>query len=299
MNPNEPRKMPVVYPVLWGGITLAYLVWMIFFMKDIILQKYETVAGRTVDGLLYDDITGFVGRHWLYPVWVIVSALTLLLFIVYIQKLLYAEKLGNFAKWFCLIGAIVGCVYVVAFGFLDAPNREGEMASFADKLKYVTASMIGLVWPWLFKLWGILGGATLFSNTMYAYRKYDFESKTGVILGSIGAAAIYMTINCPSFGETKDFSVPRCLAHWSGALLFAVCIAAPLVIFLFRKAKEEKGKFLWTLIVVVALLATMVVLLITVGKSAMIENIPMIAGYILVYLLNFTHFFDTSPVTNE
>ena len=292
MSQLQTRQMPKGYAILWGVITLVYMLWMTFPMRTIVLQNYETPEERTVDGYLYTDITGFVGHHWLYPIWVIVSAGTLLLFIVYIKKLLYAEQLSNIAKWLCLIGCVVGCVYVVAFGFLDAPNREGEIASFSDKLRYVTASMIGLVWPKLFKLWGVLGGATLFANTMYAYRKFEFESKTGVILGSLGAAAIYMTINCPSYGETKDFSVPRCAAHWSGALLFAVLIAAPLVIFLFRKAKEEKGIFLWTFVIVVILLLTMVILLITVGKSAMIENIPMIAGYILVYLLNFTHIYD-------
>ncbi len=292
MNETNLRPMPKVYSILWGVIALAYALWMTFIMRPIILNNYETPAGRTVDGLLYDDITGFMGHHWLFPIWVIVSTATLLLFPVCIKKLLYAEKLGNFAKWFCLIGAIVGCVYIVAFGFLDTYARDGSMATFSDKLHYVTASMIGLTWPWLFKLWGILGGLTLFTNAMYAFRKYDYSNKAAVIMGSLGAAAIYLTINCPSFGETKDFSVPRCLAHWSGALIFAVCIAAPFIILLFAKARQEKGRFLAMLIVAVVFLGTMLVLLITVGKSAMIENLPMVGGYLLAILLNFTNVFE-------
>ena len=292
MDRIKTRQMPKAYAVMWGVIALVYAVWMTFIMRPIILQTYETPAGRTVDGLLYEDITGFVGAHWLYPVWVILSTATLLLYIVYIKKLLYAETLGNFAKWFCLIGLFVGCVYVVAFGFLDTYARDGSMATFSDKLHYVTASMIGLWWPRLFKLWGILGGLTLFTNAMYAYRKYDFYSRVGVILSSLGAAAIYMTINCPSFGETKDFSVPRCLAHWAGALIFALCIAAPFIILLFSKARKERGRFLTILIVAVLFLGTMLVLLITVGKSAMIENLPMVGGYLLAFLLNFTNFFE-------
>ena len=292
MNETNLRPMPKVYSILWGVIALAYALWMTFIMRPIILNNYETPAGRTVDGLLYDDITGFMGHHWLFPIWVIVSTAILLLFPVCIKKLLYAEKLGNFAKWFCLIGAIVGCVYIVAFGFLDTYARDGSMATFSDKLHYVTASMIGLTWPWLFKLWGILGGLTLFTNAMYAFRKYDYSNKAAVIMGSLGAAAIYLTINCPSFGETKDFSVPRCLAHWSGALIFAVCIAAPFIILLFAKARQEKGRFLAMLIVAVVFLGTMLVLLITVGKSAMIENLPMVGGYLLAILLNFTNVFE-------
>ena len=50
----------------------------------------------------------------------------------------------------------------------------------------------------------------------------------------------------------------------------------------------------------VGLLLVMLVLLITVGKSAIIENIPMVAAYILLFLFNFTHIYDraitdTSP----
>lgn len=293
MSEIEKRNMPKAYAALWGIIAAAYAVWMAFFMRETVLVKYETAAQRTVDGYLYSDITGMMGRHWLYPVWVVLSVITLLLFIVYIRNILYAEKQGKFAKYFCMAGAVIGCVFVVWYGFLSAPNKQGEIADFSDKIKYITASMIGLMHPWLFRAWGVIAAATVFSNTMYCYRKYGFNSRVGIIMGSLGSAAIYLTINCPSMGdEDKDFSIPRCSVHWAGALLFAVCCAAPLVIFLFSKAKREKGRFLFGLIFFVGLLLVMLVLLITVGKSAIIENIPMVAAYILLFALNFTGFFE-------
>lgn len=293
MSELQKRTMPKGYAVLWLFITAAYAVWMGVFMRKIVLVDYETEFERIVDGYLYSDITGMMGKHWLYPVWVVVSCICLLLFIVYIDKILYAEKLTNAMKWFCLIGCIFGCVYITWYGFFDAPNKAGEIASFMDKVKYITASMIGLMAPWHFRGWGVFASATIFTNTMYTYRKYDYNSKLGVILGSIGSAAIYMTINCPSMGdEDKDFSIPRCSVHWAGALLFAVCCAAPLIIFLFSKARKEKGRYLGGLIVFAALLLLMLVLLITVGKSAIIENIPMVAAYALLFILNFTNFFS-------
>ena len=115
----------------------------------------------------------------------------------------------------------------------------------------------------------------------------------------MGVAAIYLSLNCPSCGETKDFSDPRCLFHWLGALVFALFVAAPLVIFLFSKARREKGKFLWTFVVTVAFLLLMLVLLITVGKSTLIENLPVIGAYLLLLVLNFTHLFDTEDVRAE
>ena len=292
MTQLQTRAMPKGYAALWGGMALAYVIWLVFFMRDIILVRYETVAERTVDGNLYADITGMTGHHWLFPVWVVLSALTMLLYIVYIKKLLYSEELGKAAKWLCLVGGVVACVFVIVYSLLDAPNRDGGVATLSDKLHYVTASMIGLQWPWLFRVWGMLTGTALFTNTLYAFRKFNYNSKVGVVLGSIGAAAIYLTINCPSIGETKDFSDPRCAAHWTGALLFAVLLAAPVVMFLFNKARTVKGPFLPSFIVFVALLAVMLVLLITVGKSALIENLPVIAAFVLLLLMNFTHLYE-------
>ena len=86
-------------------------------------------------------------------------------------------------------------------------------------------------------------------------------------------------------GEEMHLDSPRCMAHWTGALLFAFCCAAPMVLLLINKARELKGRFMVGLIVFCA------ILLLTVGKSAIIENIPMQAAYVLLFLLNFTNIF--------
>lgn len=291
MSELTKRKMPKGYLILWSVITAAYAIWMAVFMRNIVLVNYETEAERLVDGYLQPNITGMTGHHWLYPVWVVISCITLLLFTVYIAKILYADELTKTIKAICLFMCVFGCVYITWYGFFDFIKEDGTQAAFSDKVRYITASMIGLEYPWHFRGWGVIASASIFMNTMYAYRRYDYNSKTGVILGSLGSAAIYMTINCPSIGEGKDFSDPRCLAHWVGALGFAVLCAAPLIIFLFSKAKREKGRFLAALIFFAAVLAVMLVLLITVGKSAIIENIPMVVAYVLLFILNFTDVF--------
>ena len=277
--------MPKGYLAMWIAISLAYLIWMVFFMKDIVLVNYATVAERTVDGVLHANISGMLGHEWLYPVWVVLSTGCLLMFIFYIKDILYAPQLTKAIKAFCLVGIIFGCVYVTWYGFFgDQP--------FIEKVKTITASMIGLDFPWHFRGWGVFASMTIFTNTMFAYRRYNYNSKLGVILGSIGSAAIFVTINCPSMGEEMHLDSPRCMAHWAGALIFAFCCAAPMVILLFSKARKEKGAFLAAFIIFCAILATMLVLLITVGKSAIIENIPMQAAYILLFLLNFTNIFE-------
>ena len=284
--------MPKGYLAMWIAISLAYLIWMVFFMKEIVLVNYATVAERTVDGVLHANISGMLGHEWLYPVWVVLSTVCLLMFIFYIKDILYAPQLTKAIKAFCLVGIIFGCVYVTWYGFFgDQP--------FIEKVKTITASMIGLDFPWHFRGWGVFASMTIFTNTMFAYRRYNYNSKLGVILGSIGSAAIFVTINCPSMGEEMHLDSPRCMAHWAGALIFAFCCAAPMVILLFSKARKEKGAFLAAFIIFCAILATMLVLLITVGKSAIIENIPMQAAYILLFLLNFTNIFEKKAAAKE
>lgn len=284
--------MPKGYLAMWIAISLAYLIWMVFFMKDIVLVNYATVAERTVDGVLHANISGMLGHEWLYPVWVVLSTVCLLMFIFYIKDILYAPQLTKAIKAFCLVGIIFGCVYVTWYGFFgDQP--------FIEKVKTITASMIGLDFPWHFRGWGVFASMTIFTNTMFAYRRYNYNSRLGVILGSIGSAAIFVTINCPSMGEEMHLDSPRCMAHWAGALIFAFCCAAPMVILLFSKARKEKGAFLAAFIIFCAILATMLVLLITVGKSAIIENIPMQAAYILLFLLNFTNIFEKKAAAKE
>ena len=284
--------MPKGYLAMWIAISLAYLIWMVFFMKDIVLVNYATVAERTVDGVLHANISGMLGHEWLYPVWVVLSTVCLLMFISYIKDILYAPQLTKAIKAFCLVGIIFGCVYVTWYGFFG--NQP-----FIEKVKTITASMIGLDFPWHFRGWGVFASMTIFTNTMFAYRRYNYNSKLGVILGSIGSAAIFVTINCPSMGEEMHLDSPRCMAHWAGALIFAFCCAAPMVILLFSKARKEKGAFLAAFIIFCAILATMLVLLITVGKSAIIENIPMQAAYILLFLLNFTNIFEKKAAAKE
>lgn len=286
------NRMPKGYLAMWIAISLAYLIWMVFFMKDIVLVNYATVAERTVDGVLHANISGMLGHEWLYPVWVVLSTVCLLMFIFYIKDILYAPQLTKAIKAFCLVGIIFGCVYVTWYGFFG--NQP-----FIEKVKTITASMIGLDFPWHFRGWGVFASMTIFTNTMFAYRRYNYNCKLGVILGSIGSAAIFVTINCPSMGEEMHLDSPRCMAHWAGALIFAFCCAAPMVILLFSKARKEKGAFLAAFIIFCAILATMLVLLITVGKSAIIENIPMQAAYILLFLLNFTNIFEKKAAAKE
>ncbi len=276
------NTMPIGYTVAWVIVAAAYLIWMLC-MKNTILGTFETEAARTVDGVLYPDITGMTGRHWLYPVWVAISTLSLLLYPLYTRLLLFSEKTGKALRTVCLVLLVFDFIFVTWYAVM------GDRYDFTQKLKYVTSSMIGLDFPWHFRMWGVFSSAAVFMNTLYAYRRTGFRSLTCYILLSIGAAGIYLTINLPSVGENADFSNPRCLFHWIGALFFAFLGSAPSgVLFhhqMCRGLKYYRGAFLLFFGTVVVMTA----LLVTVGKSALIENLPFWVMYGLLFAVNFTN----------
>lgn len=82
------------------------------------------------------------------------------------------------------------------------------------------------------------------------------------------------------------------MSHWTGALVFAFCCAAPIVMFLLHMAKMKNKKFVALTVVFCAVLVAMLVLLATVGKDGIIESLPMWATYLLLFLVNFTSLFD-------
>ena len=269
--------MPKWITVMWIIFTAAYAVWMIFFMKTTILICYEELKERTVDGIIHSDITGMMGAHWLYPVWTVISCGLLALFPVYIKTFLFSQGNEKAKRIFCLVNLIIGLSFITFYTFLKNP-------------RLYTASMIGLDFPWCFRLWGIWASLSVFTNTMYMYSKYDYYSRIGIICGSIGSAAIFVTINVPSAGENLVPTM-RCISHWTGALVFAFGCAVPMVTFLLSKTKSKDKKFSIMFFAFVAILVTMLVLLVTVGKDGVIESLPMWAAYLVLFLANFTNIF--------
>ncbi len=248
-------------------MTGAYLIWMLGFMR----WNTYTTTNTLLEKPMYPKAAAFY-------IWVIISAALYLLYPVFIEKIYFAKELTKTLKIFNLITLISGFVFITAYGFL------------MDPIKY-TASMMGLYFPWLFKLWCVFSGISVFTNTLYMYRKNNYRNSAGIICSSIGCAALFITVNVPSAGEDLVMTL-QCLSHWSTALIFAVLGAAGVVIFLVHKCKEKEKKYIITTAIFVGILALMLVLLVIVGKSALIENLPMWAAYIVLFLVNFTNLLE-------
>lgn len=288
----ENKKMMNVYTVMWAVIAVAYGLWMSLFMRwdqyayiipteaDMHLPTDQFIA--KFDGMLYEPLYANATVFWL---WVIGSTILLFFYAFFIKKILFAEKLTKPTTFFCVLNLIAGFVFITWYGFLSFPEQFGNI------LTDVTASMLGLRYPWPFKMWGVLASLSIFTNTLYMYRKNNYQGKTGVIVTSLGCASIFVTVNVPSAG-TEIVMTARCLGHWATALIFAFLGAAGVIIFLFHKCMQKDKKYIVATIIFVTILLLMLVLLVTVGKSAFIENLPMWVAYALLFIINFTSFFD-------
>lgn len=289
MSENKTKN---IFTGLWCAIAAFYGIWMSVFMgwdkyryiiptaADMKLPAEDFVA--KFDGVLYEPLYANEKVYWL---WVIGSTALLFIYALFIRKILFAPKLTKATTAFCALNLIAGFIFITWYGFLSFPEQFGNI------LTDVTASMLGLRYPWYFRIWGVLASLSIFTNTLYMYRKNDYKGKTGVLVTSLGCAAIFVTINVPSAGLELDMTA-RCLSHWATALIFAFLGAAGVIIFLLHKFKQKDKKYMIATIVFCAVLILMLVLLVTVGKSAFIENLPMWVAYALLFIINFTSFFD-------
>ena len=289
---KENKKMMKAYTVMWIVIAAVYGIWMAFFMgwdkyayiiptdSDMLLPAEEFIA--KFDGMLYEPLFTSELTYWL---WVIASTAILFLYALFIKKILFAEKPDKITTVFCAVNLIIGCAFVTWYGFLSFPEQFGNI------LTDVTASMLGLRYPMYFRLWGVLSSLSVFTNVLYMYRKNNYYGKAGIIITSLGCAALFITVNVPSAGLELVMTA-RCLSHWASALIFAFFAAAGVIIFKVHKSKQREGKYIAATVFFSSVLILMLVLLVTVGKSAFIENLPMWVVYVLLFMINFTPFFD-------
>lgn len=286
------KKTMKIYVGLCSAIALAYGLWMALFMswdqypyiipsaEDMLLPAADFVA--KFDGMLQQPLYANGVVYW---IWVVASTIILFSYAFIIKKILFAEKITKGATAFCMANLIVGFVFITWYGFFSFPEQFGNI------LTDVTASMLGLRYPWHFKMWGVLASLSIFTNTIYMYRKNNYKGKLGVVVTALGCASIYVTINVPSAGLELVMTA-RCLSHWATALIFAFLGAAGVIIFLFHKCRQKEKKYIVATIFFVAVLILMLVLLVTVGKSAFIENLPMWVAYGLLFIINFTSLLD-------
>ena len=186
------------------------------------------------------------------------------------------KKTENLFKPICIITLFCAFVYGLALPFFWGNNPASEMGT----LSLLCEDRKGWFW-----LWGILTSGGILMNTQYMYKKFGFKHKVLdviSVLGFVGMCAVALTL-----GHSIEDWNPKRILHWVATGLFiAFTVASIAVYFIVNRKKHEKFPMLAGITFLI--LGTFVVIFATVGKSALMEMIPLALIEIFLFCVNFT-----------
>ncbi|HRT82610.1 MAG TPA: hypothetical protein P5127_05565, partial [Oscillospiraceae bacterium] len=179
-----------------------------------------------------------------------------------------------------LVSLLFAVIFVTWFGALKVPYEDDPASFYPPFVR--TASVIAMHHKVLYLVWVGLVIISLLLNVRYIYSKYDFKSKFGTAFLYLSFVSLIITIIVPH----AEGGIEK-LIHWSGALSFGVFCAGSVIIFLFKKGKENK-KFTYTMFFFIGVLALMLILLALFKENGAIETLPIWCAYIILFLANYT-----------
>lgn len=186
-------------------------------------------------------------------------------------------KLKNlFSKSICITLLSAAFVYGLVLPFCWGNNPASELG---------TLSLLCEDRKLFFWIWGILTSGGIIANTQYMYGKFSYKSKlfdTLCVLAFIAMSMIALTL-----GHSIEDWNPKRIAHWVATGVFIALTAAPILLF-FIVNRKKHSQFNLLTICVVLILMTFVVIFVFVGKSALMEMIPIALIEVFLFVVNFT-----------
>ncbi len=176
----------------------------------------------------------------------------------------------------CIAMLLGAFVYGIALPFFWGNNPASEMGTLSLLCEDRKA------WFWL---WGILTSGGIFINTQYMYSKFGFRNKffdALGILGVIGMACVALTL-----GHSIEDWNPKRILHWVATGLFIAFTVASIALYFIANRKKHKSFNILT-VCVFLILGTFLVIFGVVGKSALMEMIPLALLEVFLFVVNFT-----------
>ena len=180
------------------------------------------------------------------------------------------------SKAFCIGFLAVAFVYGLVLPFCWGNNPASELG---------TLSLLCEDRKIFFWLWGILTSGSIIANTQYMYRKFSYKSKffdTLCVLAFISMSMIALTLG----HSIADWN-PKRIAHWVATGVFIALTAAPILLFFIMNRKKHR-QFTLLAACVVLILLTFAVIFAVVGKSSLMEMIPIALLETFLFVVNFT-----------
>ncbi len=193
----------------------------------------------------------------------------------------------NIAAAPCVVILFAAFVYGLVLPFLWGNNPMSETG---------TLSLLCENRKIFFWLWGILTSGSIIINTQYLYRKYSYKNKffdVLCVLAFISVCCVALTL-----GHSIEDWNPKRLLHWIATGLFIAFTAAPILLFFIVNIKKFRNFKLFSIITLL-ILGTFVVIFAAVGKSALMEMIPIALIEAFLFALNFTPLTKNVSITAE
>lgn len=185
------------------------------------------------------------------------------------------------SKAFCLAVLIPAFIYGLALPFFWGNNPASELGT----LSLLCEDPDKKIFFWL---WGILTSGSIIANTQLLYSRYNIKSKVSnffCLLSFIGVCVVALTL-----GHSIEDWNPKRIAHWVATGLFIAFTVIPLLLPFIRHRKENKNFIIFAVCTVIILMS-FVVIFVFVGKSALMEMIPIALIEVFLFVVNFTKVF--------
>ena len=181
-------------------------------------------------------------------------------------------------KALCIGTLFCAFVYGLALPFFWGNNPLTETGTLS--LLCETAQRKPYFWAW-----GVITSGTILINSGYMYNKFGMRSKFLNVLGVLGF--ISMALVALTLGHSIEDWNPKRIAHWVATGAFIVFTIASLAVFFISNRKKHK-KFDMLTVCTFLILGSFAVIFATVGKSGLMEMVPLALIEIFLFAVNFT-----------
>ena len=185
---------------------------------------------------------------------------------------------GKAIKAFCIGTLFCAFVYGLALPFFWGNNPLTETGTLS--LLCETAQRKPYFWAW-----GVITSGSILINSGYMYNKFGMRSKFLNVLGVLGF--ISMALVALTLGHSIEDWNPKRIAHWVATGAFIVFTIASLAVFFISNRKKHK-KFDMLTVCTFLILGSFAVIFAVVGKSGLMEMVPLALIEIFLFAVNFT-----------
>lgn len=183
---------------------------------------------------------------------------------------------ASFLNIFGLCVLVIAFVYGLVLPFMWGNNPLSETG---------TLSLLCEDRKIFFWLWGILTCGGIALNTELMYGKFLYKNKlfdAFCILSVVSVCLVALTL-----GHSIEDWNPKRIAHWVATGMYIAFTIAPVLLFFLVNHKKFKGFGIMTAVTLL-IFSTFVFIFVFVGKSALMEMVPIALLEIFLFIINFT-----------